>query len=99
MTAPKIEFAVSLADERSGYRRRPAMGDWKHQAACRGMDPNIWHPETGEWPTQARRICFQCPVREACLEWALMSGERKGIWGGTTPRERSQMRRRRSMAS
>ncbi|NUR89837.1 MAG: WhiB family transcriptional regulator, partial [Nonomuraea sp.] len=43
-------------------------------------------------PAQARRICRACPVRHACLEWAVRTGEPDGVWGGATPAERRLMR-------
>ena len=42
-----------------------------------------------------RLVCSECPIREACLEYALERAERWGIWGGATPREREQLMRER----
>jgi WhiB family redox-sensing transcriptional regulator len=36
-------------------------------------------------------------VREDCLEHALANGEKFGIWGGLSERERRRIRRRRSL--
>jgi WhiB family transcriptional regulator, redox-sensing transcriptional regulator len=36
-------------------------------------------------------------VREDCLEYALANGEKFGIWGGLSERERRRIRRRRAM--
>ncbi len=36
-----------------------------------------------------------CPVREACLEYALTTREKDGVWGGYTARERRRIIRRR----
>lgn len=36
----------------------------------------------------ARRTCAQCPVRLMCFEYAMNTGQRFGIWGGTLPSER-----------
>ena len=48
---------------------------WRDYALCRGIDPGIFHPETEEDDEHAsdaaRAVCFQCPVREACLEHAI----------------------------
>ncbi|MDS1271551.1 WhiB family transcriptional regulator [Lipingzhangella sp. LS1_29] len=27
-------------------------------------------------------LCADCPVRQACLEYAVRNGERYGVWGG-----------------
>ena len=68
---------------------------WRHKAACRGVDPDIFYPVTDEEAEDAKAICAQCPVQEACLEWALSSREREGVWGGATERERRRIIRRR----
>lgn len=75
---------------------------WRAQAACRGVDPDVFFPEKGqsvggprEFYTRARVFCARCPVREACLDYALERSswpEDAGMWGGTTPRERRQIR-------
>ena len=44
---------------------------------------------------QAKAICAQCAVRQACLEHALASRERDGIWGGATEKERRRIIRQR----
>lgn len=41
---------------------------------------------------QAKAICKQCPLINDCLAYALQYDE-QGIWGGTTERERSRIRR------
>jgi WhiB family redox-sensing transcriptional regulator len=37
-------------------------------------------------------------VREDCLEYALANGEKFGIWGGLSERERRRIRRSRALA-
>jgi WhiB family transcriptional regulator, redox-sensing transcriptional regulator len=68
---------------------------WRQRAACRGVDPDIFYPVTDEDAEDAKAICAQCPVQQACLEWALSSREREGVWGGATERERRRIIRRR----
>lgn len=67
---------------------------WVDRAACRGMDPAVFFPSTEEETDLALDICRSCPVRAECLEYALASKERFGIWGGATERERRRMLRR-----
>ncbi|CRK59041.1 WhiB-like transcription regulator [Alloactinosynnema sp. L-07] len=56
-----------------------ASRDWRHQGACRDLDPELW--SNGD--AQAKAICVnQCPVRAACLAWATDNDEPIGIWGG-----------------
>ena len=77
--------------------------DWREAALCRGVDPSVFHPadeEENEFSAEpAKAICFQCPVREACLEHAIAVREKHGIWGGLTARERRRLIRRRRRAS
>jgi WhiB family transcriptional regulator, redox-sensing transcriptional regulator len=65
------------------------------RCAQRDQDPELWFPANGDRATaeRAKAICRICPVRSACLEWALAANERTGIWGGTTPNERRAQRR------
>lgn len=69
---------------------------WKRLAACRGEDPGLFYPETFD-PRSVRpvvaRFCDRCAVRRACLEWALAVPEPDGIWGGTTPAQRTRLAR------
>ncbi len=68
---------------------------WRNRAACRGIDPDIFFPVTDEEAEAAKAICNVCPVREACLEFALAAREREGVWGGATERERRRIVRQR----
>ncbi len=70
--------------------------DWRHRAACRDLDPELFFP-LGTSDANllqidaAKRICRTCPVREPCLQWALNTGD-AGVWGGTTEAERRKHR-------
>jgi WhiB family redox-sensing transcriptional regulator len=44
-------------------------------------------------------VCRGCEVREQCLEYALINGEKFGIWGGLSERERRRIRRQRTIAA
>jgi WhiB family redox-sensing transcriptional regulator len=68
---------------------------WQQFAACRGVDPEVFHPDTDEDAEDAKAICGLCPVREPCLEYALVVREKLGVWGGLTERERRRLLRRR----
>jgi WhiB family transcriptional regulator, redox-sensing transcriptional regulator len=68
---------------------------WRDQAACRGLDPEIFYPVSDDEADAAKAVCAACPVRGACLEYALANRERDGIWGGATERERRRMIRQR----
>jgi WhiB family redox-sensing transcriptional regulator len=71
--------------------------DWRGQAACRHLDPDLFFPVSASCASlpqieMARRVCERCPVLTACLRWALDAGQVSGIWGGTTEEERRAMR-------
>lgn len=72
---------------------------WRRRAACRGVDPELFHPFRGESMTEALAICERCPVRTDCLEHALATPERVGIWGGTSERQRRVLRRQRRLGA
>lgn len=80
------------------------LGDWKYDARCRNLDPDLFFPEGKGIPTQrkiklARQVCATCPVRAECLDYALRTGQDFGVWGGTVPMERRDMRRIHSPSS
>lgn len=69
---------------------------WTEHAACRGLNPELFFPERGASTREAKEVCRGCVVREQCLEFALQNGEKFGIWGGLSERERRRIRRQRS---
>jgi len=68
---------------------------WQVQANCMGVDPDLFFPERGASTREAKEVCRGCVVREDCLEYALANGEKFGIWGGMSERERRRLRRAR----
>lgn len=71
---------------------------WVKHAICRGIDPDLFYPERGESTAEAKAVCKECPVRTECGEYALEIGEKFGIWGGMSERERRRIRRERRLA-
>ena len=71
-----------------GFTREP----WVASAACRGADTAVFFTEQGEATAPAKAICATCPVADECLDYALRNGERHGVWGGKSGRERRRMR-------
>ena len=72
----------------------PQTKEWKSYALCPTVDPEIFFPDKGGDPRDAKRICMRCPVRNQCLEEALARPEVWGVWGGTTEYDRKNLRRR-----
>lgn len=71
---------------------------WQENANCLGVDPDLFFPERGASTREAKGVCAGCEVRLECLEYALGSGEKFGIWGGLSERERRRLRRQRALA-
>ncbi|CAB4761794.1 MAG: WhiB family transcriptional regulator [Actinobacteria bacterium] len=71
---------------------------WQDLANCLGVDPDLFFPERGASTREAKEVCRGCVVREDCLEYALRNGEKFGIWGGMSERERRRIRRQRTVA-
>ncbi len=71
---------------------------WQDLANCLGVDPDLFFPERGASTREAKEVCRGCVVRDDCLEYALANGEKFGIWGGLSERERRRIRRQRALA-
>lgn len=80
--------------------------DWQEDALCREYDVDLFfgpdQPES-EIEKQAREahaktVCQRCPVKEPCLEFAMETNQKYGIWGGLTDKERASLKRRRARA-
>lgn len=71
--------------------------NWRGEAACSGVNSDIFFPpseEDSEATAQAKSICADCPVREACLQYSLATNQAAGVWGGLDAAERRRLRRR-----
>ena len=79
--------------------RKHLMLDTSRQefANCLGVDPDLFFPERGASTREAKEVCRGCVVRPDCLEFALANGEKFGIWGGMSERERRRIRRQRAL--
>lgn len=77
---------------------------WRDDAACAGMDPNLWHPEDrrggeahrgggtplNEWrAAAAKAVCARCPVGDECEAEGDALGDRLSIRNGKTAAERN----------
>jgi len=65
------------------------VGCWRDQAACRDLvtadyDPFFADTEAGK--REAIVICAACPVWDACLTFAVRTGQQYGIWAANPNR-------------
>ncbi|MFE6775190.1 WhiB family transcriptional regulator [Streptomyces sp. NPDC057702] len=72
----------------------PGEGWWRG-AACVYEDPELFFPVGSatarvlQQEREAKAVCARCPVKRACRDWALATGQAHGVWGGTSERERA----------
>ncbi len=74
--------------------------DWRAFGECLNEDPELFFPVGRGGPAiaqaeDAKLVCGRCEVREACLAWAVDTGQDEGVWGGMDPDERRVLRRSR----
>lgn len=67
---------------------------WMDGALCASEPMELWFPNPpqnrerakvdhyNKQVRMAQEICFECPVRDACLKDATERNEQHGIWGG-----------------
>lgn len=68
---------------------------WREDALCRQTDPELYFPERGGSTRDAKDTCMSCEVRTECLDFALATDQRHGIWGGVSERELRRLARAR----
>lgn len=72
--------------------------NWRNLAYCKGRATSEFYPEFGvkgaiDQVRKTKSFCRRCPVILDCLQYAIDNDEQFGIWGGLTPKERSNMRK------
>ena len=72
---------------------------WRLRAACRHVDSAIFFSPDGERgparqvrEARAKAVCARCPVIQECATYAIAAGERHGVWGGLSERDRLDFR-------
>ena len=58
---------------------------WRDQAACLEVVSSDYDPffsDAKDLQAEAIAICATCPVRDACLTFAVRTSQQYGIWGG-----------------
>jgi len=96
ITAPSFPegVAATKAGSQMHIELTPDQRSWQDEANCLGVDPDLFFPERGASTREAKEVCRGCVVRIDCLEYALDNGEKFGIWGGLSERERRRLKRR-----
>ncbi len=73
--------------------------EWMLAGNCQDYTPATFFPSDGVGVDVARAICQDCPVKEPCLEHALVERIEHGVWGGCSERERRRILKRRKLAA
>ncbi len=92
-------------DGRRGPNKRRAQEDddtpwgggelgWRSMAECTEEDASLFFSDNKKDQAKAINFCSECVVRKACLDYALESNQKFGIWGGVDEKGRSKLRRR-----
>lgn len=102
-TRVRLAEGIWVVPRHSRGLNRP---EWMGRGLCAQLAPAVSDPlffgvERREAPgtliaaaNVARQICGRCPVELTCLTHALVTGERYGVWGGTSGRQRTKLRNR-----
>ena len=77
--------------------------DWRSQAACLTVDPELFFPVGNTGPAiaqiaEAKMVCARCEVVDTCLKWTLENRQDAGMWGGMSEDERRSLKRRAARA-
>ena len=87
---------TSAPGRKAPQKIQPWQGeDWPAGALCRDA-PGDWidlgegiNRLAAQRKTYELELCKLCPVRKPCLEFAVKTRQKHGIWGGTLPAERA----------
>jgi WhiB family redox-sensing transcriptional regulator len=77
-------FTIEAEDDRM---------DWRHRAACRDEDPELFFPIGTTGPAllqveEAKAVCRRCVVIDDCRSWSLETRQVAGVWGALAEDER-----------
>lgn len=86
---PVITLAMSgQLDQLFRYEETPNFGS---EAACAGLDTEIFYPKSAAGLSGAKAICSACPVRTKCAKWGV-ERVNDGVLGGLSEKERFLLR-------
>lgn len=83
-----IDFEALMTDNWPAADVDPVFLPWHKRAVCRGVGWENWSNLPDE---RCKEACADCPVRTACLSFALDFEPAFGVWGGMTFEERTQL--------
>lgn len=73
---------------------------WIDDAACVGMDPELFHPKSKEYVykgkdvfAEVRPVCANCPVKQECLDEAISANQLSAFRAGLTPAQLKRIAR------
>lgn len=83
-----LGMTVTNPDDFNGYELLAEIltGVWRTDAACKGMDPELFLNDETE--QEAKKVCAGCPVVVECLDSAVFYGD-QGVRGGLSEQERA----------
>lgn len=90
-------LAAKLNEDRVALPVASDEGDvsWMERGACRDpkVPTSLFFPQRGAHHVvnKAKAICAGCEVRTDCLDYALRTNQRVGIWGGVAGHELRQL--------
>lgn len=74
-------------------RQEADLDAFSDRCLAKGEPISTFYPPTGAAATRAKQFCAACPVKDACLAYALKYDERFGVWGGTSEKDRFRIKR------
>nr|WP_315986786.1 WhiB family transcriptional regulator [Streptomyces sp. Isolate_219] len=95
------EIRLTIDDVQRLRQQSEGAEDWRHQAVCREVEPELFFPAGSTGPhllqiEEAKAVCRRCPVMQHCGEWALTTRMQDGVWGGMSEAERTTVLRHRA---
>lgn len=95
-----------MAGRKAAHLSGPGIrqGDWANKPGCFDQPIELFYPpdikagvpsDRPEDYAVAKSLCDRCGVKAECLDYAILTAEKWGMWGGLTPKERAAEKRRR----
>jgi WhiB family redox-sensing transcriptional regulator len=91
-------FSKLLKYQGGGMSTKPIPYDenlisqWMEMGVCRSSGTEIFFSSSTKDQNIAKAMCSHCPVINICLRFALENYE-IGVWGGTSDRQRKNIRK------